>query len=185
MNRKYVLFIFLFLLIFLFTLAGFKDQRSAAQSSSYQQNSAVFTPIEVTVEIQAEGKLLHYKRDSVYHEGDFSEIHTSLHEFSTETIKNFKNDVQRYNKEALNCLYTTDISKHSVTLTCDIQGAMYSTNSYDFHWLLGGLPFDLYQFTQSEKELIYSGKVEGIPTTIQLTFDFPITHCHEHVWPTR
>jgi len=185
MNRKHILFIFLFLLIFLLTLAGFKGQKSAAQSSSYQQGPTVFTPVKVTIEIQAEGKLLHYRRVSVYREGDFSDISSSPHEFSTEAIKGFKNDLQRYNKEVLNCSYTTAISKHSVTLTGDIQGAMYSTNSYDFHWLLGELPFDLYQFTQSEKELIYSGKINGCPTTIQLIFNLPITHCHEHVWPVQ
>ena len=68
-------------------------------------------------------------------------------------------------------------------LSCDIQGVMYSTTSYDFHWLLAALPFDLYKFKQKEKELVYNGYVNSIPTTIRLKFDFPITHCHEHVWP--
>lgn len=85
-------------------------------------------------------------------------------------------------KKALNCLYSSDLSTHSIKLSCDIQGAMYSTNSYDFHWLLAALPFDLYKFKQKEKELVYNGDVNSIPTTIWLKFDFPITHCHEHVW---
>jgi len=48
---------------------------------------------------------------------------------------------------------------------------------------IGDLPFDLYQFKQSEKELDYEGEINGVTTKIRLAFPYPIAHCHEHVWP--
>ncbi len=46
-------------------------------------------------------------------------------------------------------------ARKSTILICRVKGAMYSTNSYEFHWLLRDLPFDLYQFKQSKKEFYY------------------------------
>jgi hypothetical protein len=79
--------------------------------------------------------------------------------------------------------YKFNEKKKSTTLKCDLKGAMYSTNSYDFHWLLRNLPFDLYQFKKLEKELHYDGKVNDVPMRIRLIFPYTVAHCHEHVWP--
>ena len=76
-----------------------------------------------------------------------------------------------------------DEENKSTILICDIKGAMYSADSYTFHWLLADLPFDLYAFEQFEKELIYQGEINGVSTTIELIFPYKIAHCHEHVWP--
>jgi hypothetical protein len=93
--------------------------------------------------------------------------------------------LERYSKYAVNPEVEFNEVRKSTALTCDIKGATYSTNSYDFHWLLGDLPFDLYQFKQSEKELYYKGEVNDIPATIRLIFPYVIAHCHEHVWPGK
>ncbi len=176
MYKKYTMAI-LVLLIIVFVLAGFKVKKSTAE------NTSEYLPIKVTIEVQSDGNLLHYTRISIYDKSDFTRISASIDEFSKSIENNFKSDLKKYNKKALNCLYSSDISTHSIKLACDIQGSMYSTNSYDFHWLLAALPFDLYKFKQEEKELVYDGDVNSIPTTIRLKFSFPITHCHEHVWP--
>ena len=179
MNRKYTLLIFLLFLSAFFTIMGFKTKTSVAESP------AGYTPAKVFIKVQPEGKILNYSKTSIYSVKVFSEISNTFSDFSHNEIENLKNDLKRYDKEGLNCSCTPDTSTNSVTLNCDINGAMYDKNSYDFHWLLGDLPFDLYQFTQKVKELTYTGKIEGIPTTIKLMFDYKITHCHEHVWPAR
>ena len=89
----------------------------------------------------------------------------------------------KYGKYAVNPKVEFNKTRKSTALICDVKGAMYSTNSYDFHWLLGDLLFDLYQFKQSEKELYYEGEINGVPITIRLIFPYIIAHCHEHVWP--
>ncbi len=186
MNRKYFLFISFWLLIFfLILLSGFKNQQPAAETSSPKQNVMAFTPVKVQIMIRTEKEVLHYERVSFYRETDFSEISKSTKKFSSNVIANFKKGVQRYNVEAFNCTCELNTTEHSQILNCDVKGPMYSANSYDFHWLLEELPFDLYQFTQSERELNYNGKINDIHTKIRLIFGFPIAHCHEHVWPAR
>jgi len=103
--------------------------------------------------IQAEAEILHYSRQSFWTDEEFSKILESKGKFESEYVAS------------------------------DIEGAMYSADSYDFDWLLGDLPFDLYQFEQSERELDYEGEVNATDTRIRLIFPYPIAHCHEHVWP--
>ena len=185
MNRRNIIFVSLFSLIFLFCLTGFKGQKSTAQDTTFQQNLVEFKPVSVTILVKAKGDLLYYKKTSTYSKSDFEKITKSVNKISAGVIKNFKNYLQKYSKEALNCNYKLDKLKNSTILSCDIKGAMYSARSYDFHWLLAKFPFDLYKFNQKEKELNFYGKVNGISTTIMLIFDFPIAHCHEHVWPVQ
>jgi len=137
------------------------------------------------IEIEAEGEILHYQEESLWNEEGFSKILESKKEFESERINSFKKSLERYDKHVVNPKIEFDEVRKSTILICDVKGAMYSTNSYDFHWLLGDLPFDLYQFKQSEKELNYEGEVNGIPTTIRLGFPYTIAHCHEHVWPAK
>ena len=186
MNRKYSLHLFFGLVILFLTLfVGFKNQQSADETSSPPQNVTVFIPEKSQVSINTDKEVLHYKRVSFYNENDFSEIVKSHEVFSSNIIETFKKDLQRHNIEALNCTHELNTVDNSTIVHCDIKGAMYRINSYDFHWLLGDLPFDLYQFTQNERELTYKGTINDIPTTIRLIFQFPIAHCHEHVWPAR
>ena len=89
-------------------------------------------------------------------------------------INSFNNSLQKHGIVMVNPKVEFDKENKSTKLICDIKGAMYSTNSYDFHWLLADLPFDLYAFEQSEKELTYQGKINGVPTTIKLIFPYKI-----------
>lgn len=136
------------------------------------------------IEVRAEGEILHYQNQSFWSEDSFSLILKSKDKFRFEEIASFNKSLQRYGKIMITPKIEFDEENKSTILICDIRGAMYSTNSYDFHWLLADLPFDLYAFKQSEKELTYQGKINGIPITIKLIFPYTIAHCHEHVWPS-
>jgi hypothetical protein len=177
-----------FLLVGLVTSAIFigweKEGKSAAEAEEPQGIEEV-KPLRNVVEIKAEGEILQYRRESLWNEKDFAKVLESKKEFKSNEIMSFKKSLERYNKYAVNPEVEFNEVRKSTALTCDIKGATYSTNSYDFHWLLGDLPFDLYQFKQSEKELYYKGEVNDIPATIRLIFPYVIAHCHEHVWPGR
>ena len=140
-------------------------------------------PSANAITIRAEGEILHYQKESSWKDVDFSEILASKKKFETDETDSFNKSLERYNVQAFDIEYEFHEKRKSITLKCDVKGALYSTNSYDFHWLLGDLPFDLYQFEQHEKELSYDGKVNGVPTEIRLIFSYTIAHCHEHVWP--
>ena len=137
------------------------------------------------INIEVVDQTLCYQRQSLWTEEGFSQILESGEEFETEQISSFKKSLEKYNKSAANTKIEIDKLNKSTTLICDVKGAMYNTDSYDFHWLLADLPFDLYQFKQSEKELNYEGEVNGVPTTIKLIFPYTLAHCHEHVWPAK
>jgi hypothetical protein len=140
-------------------------------------------PSANVITIRAEGEILHYRRESFWRDRDFSEILSSRKRFETGETETFKKSLERYHVQLSNITYELNEEDKSHTLKCEVQGAMYGANSYDFHWLLGDLPFDLYQFEQHEKELLYEGKIHEVSTEIRLIFSYPISHCHEHVWP--
>ena len=131
---------------------------------------------EQIIEIEAADQILNYQCQSFWTEEKFSNL------TEDDLITEFK---EKYNVNAVNFEVTFDEATCSTILTCDVKGEMYNTNSYNFHWLLADLPFDLYAFTQSERELNYEGEVNGVPTTIKLIFPYAIAHCHEHVWPAK
>jgi len=137
------------------------------------------------IEIKAEGEILHYQRESSWNSEDFSGILESKKEFEAEESDSFEKALENYDLDVINLEFPFDEARKTSILMGDIKGAMYSTNCYEFHWLLGDLPFDLYQFQQSEKELSYEGEVNGVLTTIRLVFPYTIAHCHEHVWPSK
>ena len=61
-----------------------------------------------------------------------------------------------------------------------------SDNNYtaEFEWLLRDklhAPFDLFAFEKYPTKLVYTGDLNGVPTTITLQFPAGITHCHYHV----
>jgi len=152
-------------------------------SSCTQFPAETAKEINRTVEVEAQGTMLHYQGESYWSEDEFSIILENKDGFGSDLVEKFSDDLSRYGKHAINPEVEFNEVNKATTLTCDIEGAMYSTNCYDFHWLLGDLPFDLYAFQESEKELNYEGEVNGIPATIRLIFPYAITHCHEHVWP--
>ena len=142
-----------------------------------------YIKLKDAIEIKPKGEILQYQKESFWTEEHFSKILKSKYKFESEEISSFKGKTEKYNVHILNPKVEFDAVRKVTVLSCNIKGAMYSSDSYEFHWLLADLPFDLYQFKQHEKELIYKGKINGIPTTIKLIFPYTITHCHEHVWP--
>lgn len=164
-------------------IVGCKRKEKGPAKMEGPQKVEEARPLKNAINIRAEGEILHYPKESLWSEEGFSGILESRKKFESKEIDSLKKNLDRYGKYAVNPKVEFNEARKSTTLICDIKGAMYSTNSYDFHWLLGDLPFDLYQFKQSEKELYYEGEVNGIPTTIRLIFPYTIAHCHEHVWP--
>jgi hypothetical protein len=140
-------------------------------------------PLANVVTIHAEGEILHYQRESFWKDRNFSEILSSKKKFEANETDSFKKNLERNHVHLSNISYEFNKERKSRTLKCDVKGTMYGENSYDFHWLLEDLPFDLYQFEQHEKELSYEGKINGVSTEIRLIFSHSISHCHEHVWP--
>ena len=154
------------LVMALLTLSGCAQPMSGPPSAG-EETKQIIT-------IEARDQILRYQWQSFWTEEKFSQL-------SENDLKaRFK---EKYKVKAENFEVSFDKTKKSTILICDIEGAMYSANQYEFHWLLGDLPFDLFAFKQSEKELTYEGKVNDVPTTIRLIFPYAISHCHEHVWP--
>ena len=173
MKRKYFALIIACLLI----LFGCAQPEAGAPATAERAKQVI--------EVEVVDQTLHYQCQSFWTDEKFSQILESREKFETEQITSFKKSLEKYDKSAANTKIKIDEVNKSTTLMCDVKGAMYSPSSYDFHWLLGDLPFDLYQFRQSEKELNYEGEVNSVPTTITLIFPYASSHCHEHVWPAK
>jgi len=186
MNKKFFYYAIAMVLIVLGILIVGYRKESRVIIEEHRESTLQLRPVsnlKNVIEIRAEGEILHYKKESLWNEKDFSKILKSKNESTSKEVSSFRKDLERYNRYLVNPKIEFDEVGKSTTLICDVKGAMYSTNSYEFHWLLGDLPFDLYQFKQSERELYYEGEINSIPTTIRLIFPFIIAHCHEHVWP--
>ena len=164
-------------------IIGFGKEGEVAAKIEESLKIKEVRPLRNVVEIKAEGEILHYQRKSIWKKKDSSEILRSRKEFESKEINSFKENLRRYYVYVVNPMIKFNEEKNLTVFLCDVKGARYSANSYNFHWLLGDLPFDLYQFKRSEKELTYQGEVNGVPTIIRLIFPYPIAHCHEHVWP--
>ncbi len=158
-----------------------KNKKSTTYSRVPQKIESLIL-FKDSINIEAEGKILHYQEISSWDENNFSKILNNKNDFISNKINSFKKKLRKYNRNIINPKVEFNESTKTTTFLCDVQGARYSRNSYEFHWLLGDLPFDLYQFKKSKKELNYEGKVNNVITTIRLVFPFAITHCHEHVW---
>lgn len=139
--------------------------------------------IKDVIKTTAEGTIIKYQETSFYSSEDFSAVLEHQENFKSQLIQEFKEWIIGVTAE--NCVVDFNQSSEAVILQCDINGASYGTNSYDMHFLLGNWPFDLYQFEEYEKKLVYEGTVNEIPTTIAFNFPYPLEHCHEHVWPKQ
>jgi hypothetical protein len=163
--------------------SGMKTEQHGGTESEETGENAWPAPSANVITIKADGEILHYQKESFWKDQDFSDIQSSRKQYEADETSSFRNKLERHDVHLSNIHYDFSDQNKSIAVTCTVKGPMYSTDSYDFHWLLGDLPFDLYQFEQHEKELIYEGTIDGISTEIRLLFSFPISHCHEHVWP--
>lgn len=134
-----------------------------------------------SIEIIAEGQILHYQENLFWDENQFSGIMENQDGFRSAQIEKFN---EKYNVTADN--FRVEFEERGVTIIkCDVHGK-FSGSWYDFHWFLNplGLDFIDSHFAKSEKELSWQGPVDGVTTTIALRFPFTINHCHAHVWST-
>ncbi|VUT28192.1 MAG: hypothetical protein SYNGOMJ08_00755 [Candidatus Syntrophoarchaeum sp. GoM_oil] len=176
MNRK----IFVFIVIMALLGAGiFLIQTKKETQSKVPFKSEEIKLKSQVIETKAEGENIHYVQEAFYSEDDFSTILENKERFKSNQIKLLKKELIRVSTE--NFEFNLDQAKKSVILKCDIKVARYGANSYNMHVLLGNWPFDLYQFKECEKKLVYEGKIDEVPTTIVFEFPYSYGHCHEHL----
>ncbi len=139
--------------------------------------------VERYIRIVADGPILHYQETLFWGEDQFVKIMENWNGFRSAQIEKFN---QKYHVAADNFNVEFDEKNRTTTLKCDVPGKEYAENSYDFLWFLNVYGLDLiYDFTESERELSWTGITDNLTTTIVLSFPFPIDHCHGHVWQAR
>jgi len=142
--------------------------------------------IKDEIKTEVEGELIKYQEESFYSTDDFSVILGNEDEFESQLIERLKGMV--IGVEVSNFEINLNQSKKTAILKCEIKGAMYATNQYNMHFLLGALNLDLWDdFKPYQppygKNLTYEEKIDGVPTKIIFEFPYELSHCHEHVWP--
>ena len=151
---------------------------------SEKEKIAAMSELSKVIKIKAEGEVLHYQRESFWNNEEFSKLLELKEEFESKEIDSFKSTLERYNRDAVNSKIEFDELKKSTVLICDIKDAKEGS-WFDFDWLLRpyGLDFLDSNFERKEKELYWEGEIDGVETTISIKFPYPISNCHEHVWP--
>lgn len=164
----------------------------------YTDSLETMKPLKRVIEAKAEGVVVHYQKESFWDKDHFLKIIKSKANFESEQIKEFKDSLSKYGKNAANCKMEFNESKRTTLMICDVHGAIskrtgdryYST----FGWLIRplGLDFINDNFKESKKGLSWEGTVDNIPTTITVqlppqdviysAWTQPIGHCHAHAW---
>lgn len=169
-------------LFILFFPLSFKNFRSTSQPKLVETGKIR------NITVEAEGSLLHYREETFWNDSEFLKISKNKEEFKTEQIKRLNDDLKHggfSNEYADNFNFEFNDFSKSTVITCDIHNA-FSGDTAEFRWLLRELPVnDLFKFEMKEKELDWSGEVNGIQTSVKLIFPYTINHCLEHVWPKR
>jgi len=154
--------------------------------STEAPENVTISELRRVIEIKAEGEVLHYQRESFWSNEEFCELLKSKENFELKEIDSFKETLERYNRDLVNPKVEFDESKNSTTLICDIEDAKEGS-WFDFDWLLR--PYDLdfldSNFERKEKEFYWKGGIDGVETVISIKFPYPISNCHEHVWPAK
>jgi len=184
MNKTFSYFLLVIGLLVLGILIGCGAERKNVAKEEEPQKIEEIRPLRNAIEIKAEGKVLHYQRESFWNDKQFSKFLESKEEFEAKEINSFKKTLKRYNRYGVNHKIAFDESKQSIVLICDIEGAKEGS-WFDFDWFLR--PYDLdfidSHFQKKGKELCWEGEAKGIKTTIIIKFPYQISNCHEHVWP--
>jgi len=157
-----------------------KDDQIANLQSLIEELEASVLLVERSIEIEADGEILHYKETKLWSKEKFLKILENEQESESSQITEF---CEVYSVEAGNFNVECDKEKRLIVLKCDIHGT-FSGSWYDFHWFLNPLGLDFIDsgFIKSEKTLFWQGHIQGAPVTIALRFPFTIEHCHAHVW---
>ncbi|MBW2038108.1 MAG: hypothetical protein JRI46_00690 [Deltaproteobacteria bacterium] len=187
MDKKFFYFLLVAgLVVFGIVLAGYGKERKGTAKVKVEGSPKIaeVRALRNVIEIKAEGEILHYQKESLWNEEDFSEILGSRKKFESTEVGSFKKNVERYNRYVVDSKVEFNKARKSTTLICDVKGAK-AGSWYDFDWFLRprGLDFIDSHFNRREKELYWEGEINGIRTSISIKFPFLISNCHEHVWP--
>ena len=189
MNKKsfYSLLVIGLLVLGILIVGSKKEGKCASKREKTRESTPQLKPkseLRNTIKIKAEGEILHYQKESLWSEEDFSEILRSRKKFESKEISSFTKNLERYNRYAFKPKVKFNEAGKSTTLICDIKGAKQGS-WFDFDWFLRpwGLDFIDSHFKKREKELYWQGKVRGVKTIISIKFPYSISNCHEHVWP--
>ncbi len=185
MNKKIFYFLLVIgLVVFGIVIAGSGKERKGTAKIEESPKIEEVRALRNVIEIKAEGKILHYQKESLWNEEDFSEILRLRKKFESKEVGSFRKNVERYNRYAVDPKVEFNKAKKSTTLICDVKGAK-AGSWYDFDWFLRPCDLDFIDshFETREKELYWKGEIDGIRTTISIKFPFLISNCHEHVWP--
>jgi len=142
----------------------------------------------IEVEAEAEGLTCHYLSQSFWAEEEFSAHLTNQAQLKADFKQDFKQREVKYNASASDYSFSFDTATRSTVARCDIHDAitLSGEDKYRarFEWLLKplGLDFINDNFKESERGLSWEGSIQGIPTSIILSFPASISHCHAHVW---
>ena len=135
--------------------------------------------LERDIVIEAEGETLHYLEEKKWAEDEFSRVVEQKDQFGADQIQEFKDT---YDISAGDFDVEIDKEWKLTILKCDVYVKL--DGWYDFHWFLRPLGLDFIDddFERLERELSWEGSLDGVKTTILLTFPFQINNCHAHVW---
>lgn len=145
------------------------------------------TETKKVIKTEAKGVTVYYQQKSFYSGGDFSAILEKEDEFNSDLIEKFSSTASSYGKEVANARVELDSEKRFAALTCNVNEVISKTgNRYysTFEWLIRPLGLDFLDdhFKRSGNQLSWEGSINGVPTTILLTFPSSINNCHAHVW---
>lgn len=152
------------------------------------------------VEVKTEELTLHYRQQSFRGEKEFATHSANQAQFKSNFITDFEEGLALSDRPVSASDYSVsfDSTNSSITIQCDIHGAISKTNNRyraTFFWLLRPLGLDFIDdnFEGSEKGLFWQGPVKGVLTTINIklptidsltykAWEHGVGHCHAHAW---
>lgn len=141
---------------------------------------------EAFIDVKAEGMILHYQNKSFWDEERFSEIMKGYGvQFKRDAVERFNESMLRYGLHATGCEIELDRPERFTLLKCDVCDAVSKGgNRYtaEFEWLLQPFELNLFDFNESDKELLCVTVLDSTATTFTLKFPASIGHCYYHVW---
>ena len=153
--------------------------------------------IKNVIQTNVQDTTVQYLRESFWSKNDFAAIVENKGEFTSRLVDEFINTVSGSGKEVINPEITFNSQRRSITLNCEITGAISKTgNRYyaTFGWLIRPLGLDFIDddFGETEDGLFWEGDIDGTSTVIKAGFphtgsaykawSHPTGHCHAHVW---
>lgn len=151
-------------------------------------------PSKCQIEMEVDGKVLHYRKIQTWSEGPFYNVLENRTEFKSSLRNQFK---ETYDVQASNFGMKFLEDNHSTVFKCDILGKISESEeeyTATFLWFLNpqGLDFIEDSFDESKDSLTWIGEIDDIRTNIIIRlpkqdsnyreWGDPVGHCHGHVW---